>query len=287
MRPLAPVTIETMRRWLLERDRQRDAVLPCVLAYSGMRPSEALALRWGDIGERTLLVERSLGPDGSLKRTKTGQIRSVRLMAPLREDLNAWRNGAADDELVFPTRIGTGWDEDDWRNWRHRVYVPAAEAAGLTRTRPYDLRHSAASLWLHEGRTIIEVATWMGHSGSMALSTYLRVMSDMGDERVSAEEAIRAAREALVPPSYPNAPERERGGRGMSRIPPHSAEADGRTRTGDPFITSEVLYQLSYVGINRKLPAKPGNFAWRLRGSNRTSRIPCTRRAGGHPTGRS
>ena len=25
-------------------------------------------------------------------------------------------------------------------------------------------------------------------------------------------------------------------------------EADGRTRTGDPFITSEVLYQLSYVG---------------------------------------
>lgn len=25
-------------------------------------------------------------------------------------------------------------------------------------------------------------------------------------------------------------------------------EADTRTRTGDPFITSEVLYQLSYVG---------------------------------------
>ncbi len=27
-----------------------------------------------------------------------------------------------------------------------------------------------------------------------------------------------------------------------------STEADARTRTGDPFITSEVLYQLSYVG---------------------------------------
>ena len=27
-----------------------------------------------------------------------------------------------------------------------------------------------------------------------------------------------------------------------------SEEADARTRTGDPFITSEVLYQLSYVG---------------------------------------
>jgi hypothetical protein len=27
--------------------------------------------------------------------------------------------------------------------------------------------------------------------------------------------------------------------------------ADARTRTGDPFITSEVLYQLSYVGVCR------------------------------------
>jgi integrase len=91
-------------------------VLLCVLAYPGVRPGEALALTWGDVGERTLLVERSLGADGSVNRTKTGQIRSVRLMAPLREDLDASRNGAAAGELMFPTRFGTGWDEDDWRN---------------------------------------------------------------------------------------------------------------------------------------------------------------------------
>ena len=29
---------------------------------------------------------------------------------------------------------------------------------------------------------------------------------------------------------------------------PGFPRADARTRTGDPFITSEVLYQLSYVG---------------------------------------
>ena len=32
-------------------------------------------------------------------------------------------------------------------------------------------------------------------------------------------------------------------------------EADARTRTGDPFITSEVLYQLSYVGEARSGPS--------------------------------
>ena len=30
--------------------------------------------------------------------------------------------------------------------------------------------------------------------------------------------------------------------------------ADARNRTGDPFITSEVLYQLSYVGVSRDFP---------------------------------
>ena len=39
-------------------------------------------------------------------------------------------------------------------------------------------------------------------------------------------------------------------------------KADARTRTGDPFITSEVLYQLSYVGACRDFldlaPPLPG-----------------------------
>ena len=34
-------------------------------------------------------------------------------------------------------------------------------------------------------------------------------------------------------------------------------EAGGRTRTGDPFITNEVLYQLSYAGANVKCIYSP------------------------------
>ena len=32
---------------------------------------------------------------------------------------------------------------------------------------------------------------------------------------------------------------------------PGNCRADAGTRTPDPFITSEVLYQLSYVGVGR------------------------------------
>ena len=40
----------------------------------------------------------------------------------------------------------------------------------------------------------------------------------------------------------------EGAGLSMSENACKSIKADARTRTGDPFITSEVLYQLSYVG---------------------------------------
>ena len=58
---------------------------------------------------------------------------------------------------MFPTSRGTVWTDFDWRNWRRRVYRPTAEAVGLTGSRPYDLRHSFASLLIHEGVSVLEV----------------------------------------------------------------------------------------------------------------------------------
>ena len=65
----------------------QDATLVSVLAYAGLRPGEALALTWADVGERTILVERSIAL-GEVKETKTRTTRSVRLLAPLKNDRN-------------------------------------------------------------------------------------------------------------------------------------------------------------------------------------------------------
>jgi hypothetical protein len=43
-----------------------------------------------------------------------------------------------------------------------------------------------------------------------------------------------------------------------------SVEADARTRTGDPFITSEVLYQLSYVGNRPTVAVLGSSFRARM-----------------------
>lgn len=65
--------------------------------------------------------------------------------------------------------------------------------------RPYDLRHAFCSLLLHEGQTVVEAARQAEHSPTMTLSTYAHVMAEIEEgERVSAEDAIRAAREDNV-----------------------------------------------------------------------------------------
>ena len=89
---IPPALIEVMRAQLLEENQLRDATLLVVLAYAGLRPQEALALEWRHARERTLLVERALS-DGQLKALKNRrQPRTVELLAPLREDLAAWRH---------------------------------------------------------------------------------------------------------------------------------------------------------------------------------------------------
>lgn len=102
----------------------------------------------------------------------------------------------AHGELLFARRHGGPWSDDDYRNWRGRVFRPAALEAGLQRPRPYDLRHSFVSLLIQEGVSIVEVARQAGHSPEECLRTYAHTFEEFdAAERLSAEEAIIAARQ--------------------------------------------------------------------------------------------
>jgi integrase len=82
IRPIAPAQVEQLRRHLVDEGRLRCATLVSLLAYSGLRPGEALALTWDRIGERTIAVTGASSM-GRLKGTKTGAERTVRLLPPL------------------------------------------------------------------------------------------------------------------------------------------------------------------------------------------------------------
>ncbi|MGN6190271.1 MAG: tyrosine-type recombinase/integrase [Conexibacter sp.] len=200
-RPLAPATVERIRSSL---DAERAAIVS-VLAYAGLRPGELRALRWGDVRERTILVQRGADPDGKAKATKTRAVRTVRLLAPLAADLRAWRMASGrphDTALVFPGRNSGAWTKEEWDVFRARGWRTACKRAGLDPVpRPYDLRHSFASLLLAEGRTVHYVAAQLGHSPALTLSTYGHLIAEYADAgAIDAEREIALARAALRGP---------------------------------------------------------------------------------------
>jgi integrase len=167
-----------------------------------------LALRWSDVRDNTLLVHRSAS-FGEEKGTKTNAHRTVKLLAPLKRDLAEWRMAAGrpgDAELLFPSRSGELWTKAAYQSWRRRAFGRAIRAAGLPRTRPYDLRHSFASLLIHEGRSVLYVARQLGHDARLTLTNYGHVIDELeGLEMLPAEDLIEAARETIVPSTFPAA----------------------------------------------------------------------------------
>jgi integrase len=247
--PAVPAAIERLRAELLRTERLADASLVAALAYGGLRPGEALALRWADVGGRVLKVERAAAK-GEVKVTKNSRLRTVRLVTPLALDLawwrsiTPWRNA---DAYVFPNSLGQVRNDFGWRNWRNRVFGPAVERVGVSIGRPYDLRHSFASLLIHEGRSLTDVAAQLGDSVTVAGDVYAHVFADVEDmPREPVAAAIERAREECgVRQMYVELGLFDAAEASKAAL---DQEADARTRTGDPFITSEVLYQLSYVG---------------------------------------
>jgi integrase len=155
------------------------------LAWTGLRVSEALGLRWQDINfeAREIRVEHQLAPNGSLKppKTKAGS-RSIPLLPVLERELRAHRKAqlsrglAGAEQLVFTTATGQPLDR---HNVRNRGIVPAARKAGLERegeatVTTHDLRRTFIShLIIRLQLDPVRVAKIAGHSNvSETLNTY-------------------------------------------------------------------------------------------------------------------
>lgn len=202
VRPLSPDQVEAVRSDLLARDRLGDAVLVSTLAYTGLRPGEALGLEWGHVRGRTVLVEQRNVNGELVPTTKTKRSRPVDLLGPVAVDLAEWKlamrphRARRGPDLVFPRPRGGPWNlPTDLNNWRRRAWRDALFNVGLPYGRPYDLRHSYASLLIHSGLSVVEVAAQLGHSPTMTLRTYGHLFAEAPERGVDAADLIRLARE--------------------------------------------------------------------------------------------
>ena len=154
-----------------------------LLAATGLRVSEAIALRWRDMqldGERPCVRVRRARVRGVYGPPKSRHgVRDVPLGFELVRALRA-RQTASEwprvDDLVFPSLAGTPMSD---ANLRHRTLNPAAEEAGVPWAGFHAFRHYCASALIADGRNIVQVARWLGHhSPSFTLDVYAHLMDD-------------------------------------------------------------------------------------------------------------
>jgi len=211
--PFPPLLVERIKLRLQRRPTRRgdpyrgssDACLVGLLSYAGLRPGEALALTWDDIGRRTIAIDKAVA-DGIVGSTKTGHARTVPLVEPLRQELEVWQAlSGASQALLFPGPSGGPWSRTQANNWRARVWKPTLQSLAvetnldrLATAIPYDCRGSFVSLHLRAGASPLEVAAWAGHSPQVMFKHYANVIEELvGEPTLSAEEQINRARIAV------------------------------------------------------------------------------------------
>lgn len=203
---LEPLAVEHIRARL----GRRGATLVSVLAYAGLRPSEALELRWSDIaGDSIRVPDAPTDParDGSTRRAP----RTVRLLLPLAEDLAEWRKVVSHrgrTDLVFPHRTRGRWTDFDWTLWRHRRFATAVKQAGLPpELAPLDLRHTLAQLLIGAGVPLVDVAREMGTAPLVTWSMYRPLFEEADRRRArSASAAVISTRKSARRAEPPEAP---------------------------------------------------------------------------------
>lgn len=168
-----PRALRALEVWLLIGACQnpRDRRLIGLMAFAGLRPGEALGLRWDDVGPRLLHVSRSVRIDGSVSTPKSGRARTVPLDPRLAGLLAAGGQGLVAGRLDDGTALA-------WRAWYRHQWLGIRKRAGVT-CAPYDLRHTYASAAIAAGRTVVEVAAAMGHADpSLTLRRYAHLFAD-------------------------------------------------------------------------------------------------------------
>jgi integrase len=172
--------------------------------FSGPRTSEVFGLQWPNVDLRSshvAIVEALVR--GERKDTKTSTVRDVilnsRALAALQRQRQYTQMAGA--EVWQDPRYAKAWEDE--RAFRRSYWAPCLKRLGIRYRRPYQMRHTYATMMLMAGMTPAFCAKQLGHSVEMFLRTYSKWLN-------GAQDALEMQRleDALSSPILPQQKER-------------------------------------------------------------------------------
>jgi integrase len=159
--------------------------------FTGMRTGEVHGLKWKYVDfEHRLILVRETVVDGEETYTKTDSSqREIQMSQLVHDALKEQEKGTRQlSDFVFCNRDGKSLD---YKNVNNRVWKPLLRCLGLKLRRPYQCRHTAATLWLGAGENPEWIARQLGHSTTeMLFRVYSRYVPNLTRRDGSAFERM-------------------------------------------------------------------------------------------------
>ena len=151
---------------------------------TGMRRGELLGLQWGDLdwASSSIRVRRSLYKGKFVEPKSARGYRTISMTPHLESTLRRHRLASPHSEadLVFCGQTGGPLDPD---NLVKREFLPALRRAGLRQIRFHDLRHTFASLMIHQGENVKLIQEALGHASvQVTIDRYGHLLPGGGSE---------------------------------------------------------------------------------------------------------
>ena len=189
---VAPFTVDEVKR-ILQTVRADFRAYYTVRFFTGLRTGEIDGLQWQyvDFDRRQILV-RQAWVKGELVSTKNdGSFRTVEMPQLVYDALQEQHKVTGGATWVFCSRDGTPLSHN---NVTQRIWYPLLRHLGLAKRRPYQTRHTAATLWLAAGESPEWIARQMGHATTeMLFRVYSRFVPNLTRQDGSAFERLLRA----------------------------------------------------------------------------------------------
>lgn len=168
--------------------------------FTGMRTGEAHGLKWKyiDFERRLILVREAIVLKEEDELKTDGSVRDIQMNDLVFDALQAqFKVTGKTSEFVFCNRNGTPIDN---QNFLNRVWSPLLRHLDIPHRRAYQMRHTAATLWLASGEAPEWIARQLGHTSTeMLFRVYSRYVPNLTRRDGSAMERLLKQHISVAP----------------------------------------------------------------------------------------
>lgn len=168
--------------------------------FTGMRTGEAHGLKWKyvDFERRLILVREAIVLKEEDELKTDGSVRDIQMNDLVFDALQEqFKVTGKTSEFVFCNRNGTPIDN---QNFLNRVWSPLLRHLEIAHRRAYQMRHTAATLWLASGEAPEWIARQLGHTSTeMLFRVYSRYVPNLTRRDGSAMERLLKQHISVTP----------------------------------------------------------------------------------------